>query len=63
MGWDRVVKIVCDAAGVETVTLPDGLRLRDTTTHRFAFNYAPVAIEWGETVIPPAGVLWWPRET
>jgi len=36
--------------------LPDGLRIRDTATHRIVFNYAPKAQEWNGVIIPAAGV-------
>jgi beta-galactosidase len=60
-GWDRIVSHAAERAGVETVTLPEGLRLRDTARHRFAFNYGPVETEWSGVRIPPAGVHWWRR--
>ena len=59
-GWDRIVILAAANAGLQTVPLPAGLRLRDTATHRFAFNYAPDPVEWNGQVIPPAGVRWWP---
>lgn len=60
-GWDRVVAHAARQAGLATVRLPDGLRLRDTASHRFAFNYAATTVEWMDQKIPPAGVAWWPR--
>ena len=30
-----------DREGIETDPLPEGLRRRDTATHRFLFNYNP----------------------
>ena len=45
-------------AGVETYDLPRGVRIRDTATHRFVFNYAPEPQEWNGTVIEAAGVHW-----
>lgn len=38
--------------------LPEGLRIRDTATHRFIFNYAPKTQRWGDHDIPAAGVHW-----
>jgi beta-galactosidase len=61
-GWDRIVALAAANAGIPTIRLPDGLRLRDTATHRFAFNYAPHSVEWADHIIPPAGVRWWPRD-
>ncbi|WP_386627111.1 beta-galactosidase [Sulfitobacter geojensis] len=56
--WDRLVDLIC--ADIARSRLPDGLRLRDTATHRFAFNYAPEAQDWDGQTIPAAGVAWWP---
>jgi len=41
--------------------LPNGLRLRDTATHHFAFNYGATPIAFRDQHIPPAGVTWWPK--
>ena len=63
-GWpddaasDRILLSACESIGLDTDILPDGLRRRDTPTHRFWFNYNPVEMEWGNTVIPAAGVHW-----
>ena len=59
-GWDRIVALAATSAGLQIMRLPDGLRLRDTATHRFAFNYAPAPVAWDGETIPPAGVRWWP---
>jgi beta-galactosidase len=58
-GWDRILAEACDTAGIERAMLPDGLRLRDTASHRFAFNYSPVTVEWNDLEIAPGGVAWW----
>ncbi|WP_208348064.1 beta-galactosidase [Pseudaestuariivita rosea] len=55
-----IIKTACARQGIPTHTLTDGLRLRDTATHRFIFNYAPDAAKWGDTDIPAAGVHWEP---
>lgn len=63
-GWpddatlDRLLTKALTDAGLDTDPLPEGLRLRDTATHRFWFNYNPVPVEWAGTTIPPAGVHW-----
>ncbi len=63
-GWpddtalDRILTAACQRAGLDTDPLPEGLRRRDSATHRFWFNYNPVAVEWGGVTIPPAGVHW-----
>lgn len=54
----RILQRACAAEGIETDPLPEGLRRRDTATHRFLFNYNPVPAEWGGVSIPPAGVMW-----
>jgi beta-galactosidase len=63
-GWpdevalNRILQRACDTEGLECDPLPEGLRRRDTETHRFLFNYNPVPAEWGGVTIPPAGVHW-----
>jgi beta-galactosidase len=54
----RILMRACAAEGIETDPLPEGLRRRDTATHRFLFNYNPVPADWGGATIPPAGVRW-----
>lgn len=58
--WDRLVTEVSEAEGISVTLLPEGLRLRDSGAHRFAFNYAPEPVEWNGETIPAAGVRWWP---
>lgn len=63
-GWpdaDALDWLIGDAAkraGIAVTPMPDGLRCRDTETHRFLFNYGPVPIEWNGIEIPSAGVHW-----
>ncbi len=63
-GWpddvalDRILLAACHRAGLETDPLPEGLRRRDSATHRFLFNYNSVPVEWAGVTIPPAGVHW-----
>ncbi len=54
----RILLAAAAAEGVETDPLPEGLRRRDTPTHRFHFNYNPVPVDWAGVTIPPAGVYW-----
>lgn len=54
----RILARACTAEGIEADPLPEGLRRRDTDTHRFLFNYNPVPADWGGVTIPPAGVHW-----
>ncbi|NBD29900.1 MAG: beta-galactosidase [Alphaproteobacteria bacterium] len=60
-GFDRLVATVAGRAGLATHPMPEGVRIRDTGTERFWFNYNPhpVATEAGE--LPPAGVIRQPR--
>ncbi len=66
-GWpdeaalDRILRAACAAEAVPTAHPPEGLRLRSTPTHRFAFNYNPEPVTWEGIEIPAAGVHWWPR--
>lgn len=56
--WDRIMAALCGEVGLKHHALPDGLRIRDTDTHRFVFNYAPEPLSWNGTEIPAAGVYW-----
>ncbi|WP_349371395.1 beta-galactosidase [Salinarimonas sp.] len=72
-GWpddaalDRIVRRFAQAAGIETLSLPDGLRVRDRGGMRIVTNYAgePMALDGivpGFTgTLPPAGVAWGTR--
>jgi beta-galactosidase len=63
-GWpedavlDRMLIALCKAQGIAVEVLPEGLRRRDSDTHRFWFNYNPFAVEWDGVTIPAAGVHW-----
>jgi beta-galactosidase len=57
-GWDRLIAEATHRAGIVTEPLPEGLRRRDTATHRFYFNYGPEPCTHGGVTIPPAGVHW-----
>jgi beta-galactosidase len=65
-GWpdrDTFHALVCDLCrelGVETRDLPDGLRIRETATHRFWFNYAPEPLTSGGREIGACDVGWEP---
>jgi len=65
-GWpdadlaDSLLQDLCNIAGIKTTALPEGLRQRDTQSHRFWFNYTDSAIEHNEVTIPGAGVHWTP---
>lgn len=63
-GWpedavlDRMLAELCAGQGIEIDHLPEGLRRRDSDTHRFWFNYNPVPVDWAGVTIPAAGVYW-----
>jgi beta-galactosidase len=56
--FDALIRDLCVEAGVETLDLPDGLRVRDTGSLRFVFNYSPEPQDWRGRTIPPADVHW-----
>ena len=58
--FDRIIAQTCAELSIVTHALPEGLRIRDTDTHRFVFNYAAHAQDWNGTTIPAAGVHWEP---
>ncbi|MGP9818759.1 beta-galactosidase [Salinarimonas sp. NSM] len=72
-GWpddaalDRIVRRAAATAGLPTLALPDGLRVRDRGSVRFVTNYSAEAMALdgvlpGATgTLPPAGVLRLPR--
>ena len=56
--WNRVITDLTERAGIATLDLPAGVRVRDTSSHRFYFNYGPEAIEVDGKELPAAGVRW-----
>jgi beta-galactosidase len=54
--FDRILRGIAVEAGLTVTPMPEGLRLKDTATHRFIFNYAPEPQVWNGVTIPPAGV-------
>ena len=65
-GWpedavlDRMLVALCKTQGIGVEVLPEGLRRRDSDTHRFWFNYNPFSVDWDGVTIPAAGVHWEP---
>ncbi len=65
-GWpdeaamDRILGDLCAKAAIAIEALPDGLRRRDTATHRFYFNYGPEPVTHEGIALAPAGVQWLP---
>jgi beta-galactosidase len=58
--FDRIIADLCAHCDLARTALPEGLRIRDTATHRFVFNYANHTQDWNGTTIPAAGVHWEP---
>ena len=56
--FDGFIRELCEQAGITAHDMPKGLRLRETDTHRFVFNYGRNPRKWGDLTIPPAGVHW-----
>ena len=54
----RILRDACAEVGVETIDLPEGVRVRDAGTRRFWFNYGPEAVTAAGRRLPPAGVRW-----
>ncbi len=59
--FDRIIRDAAHELGLTTLNLPEGLRIRDTETHRFVFNYTAQPIIWDGVDIPAAGVHWTER--
>ncbi|MFK7879524.1 beta-galactosidase [Roseobacter sp.] len=59
--WDRIIVNLSKRAQFPTRKLPEGLRLRHTETHLFAFNYSTETVDLDGKSIPPTGVTWWPN--
>jgi beta-galactosidase len=62
-GWgddaalDRLVADLCECAQVACLSLPAGVRIRDTGAERFWFNHTTAPVETEAGVLPAAGVL------
>ena len=54
----QIIRDLCAELQLTALDLPEGLRIRDTGTHRFVLNYAGYAQDWHGTMIPAAGVHW-----
>ena len=56
--WHRILLELASETSLTVLDLPRGLRVRDTETHRFWFNYGPSVTTYGSMTLPPAGVYW-----
>jgi beta-galactosidase len=50
--------MLTEQAGLDLMDLPPDLRLRETDSHRFWFNYGPRSVTFNGMTLPAAGVLW-----
>ncbi|CTQ48199.1 beta-galactosidase [Jannaschia donghaensis] len=57
MAARRIIGALARDAGLTTVDLPEGLRIRDTGTERFVFNYASHPLDYDGKTLDPAGIL------
>jgi beta-galactosidase len=63
-GWpdavamDRLLTMALDNEGLSHQNMPVGLRVRDTETHQFLFNYDKDPVTFDGQEIEPAGVVW-----
>lgn len=55
-GWRRIIQYITDKAGIETIDLPAGIRVRDTGTERFWFNHTTKKHEVSGRVLEPIAV-------
>ena len=56
--WRRLLVQVAQEQGLPIMDLPRDIRIRDTQTHRFWFNYGPKPVMWNDMTLPAAGVHW-----
>ena len=56
-GFDRLIREITDRAGLAVRPMPEGVRIRDTSTERFWFNYSNKTVTTEAGDLPPAGVL------
>ena len=56
----RMMRMVLEGTGVRLIDLPAGLRVRETATERFWFNYTATSVEYRGRNLAAADLL---RET
>lgn len=54
----RILTAACEASGLAVTELPGALRVRETASHRFVFNYGSDPITLNGIEIQAAGVHW-----
>ncbi len=55
--WDRIMAMT----SITPHSMPEGLRLRETGTHRFVINYSDTEQQWQGLIIPACDALILPR--
>ena len=58
--WRRLLIQLAQEQDLPNMDLPQDIRIRDTQTHRFWFNYGPKEVTWNDIMLPAAGVHWEP---
>ncbi len=54
--FGRIIEEICKVAGVQTQRLPEGVRVRETGSEKFWFNYNDEAVQVGELLLAPLSV-------
>jgi beta-galactosidase len=54
----RILSDVCIAQNISITNLPNSVRVRDTESHRFWFNYSETESIVGKVKLAPSGVVW-----
>ncbi len=57
----RMLKTLAEGEGLDVLDLPAGLRVRDTKTERFWFNYSASPVNFGDIELAPADLARTPR--
>ena len=60
-GWRSVIEPLCAELGLDVIHLPDGVRLRETATERFWFNFTQDAHKVAGTALDPISMLREPK--
>ena len=56
--WDRIILSAANEADLDITPMPEGLRIRDTQSHRFYFNYSTKQQTCEGVKLAPASVQW-----
>ena len=56
--WRRLLLKLAQEKNLPIMDLPKEIRIRDTETHRFWFNYGPNEVTCNNITLPAAGVHW-----